>query len=59
MIIPVDCPLCKQNIALASQGVRRGEIIVCPRCSGRIPVTGRFLSEIFWVFNARMRIQSL
>jgi len=59
MIIPVDCPLCKQNIALASQNVWRGQTIVCPRCNGLIPVSGRFLSDIFWICNTRMREQAL
>lgn len=58
MVIPVDCPLCKQNIALTSQNVRRGETIVCPRCNGKIPVSGRFLSDIFWISNVRMREHS-
>lgn len=59
MVIPVKCPLCKQDLSLTSHSVWRDQTIECPQCSGKIPVSGRFLSEIFWVSNTYQREQSL
>jgi len=59
MIIPVNCPLCKHNLSLISHNIWRGQTIDCPQCHGKVPVSGRFLSEIFWVSNTPQRDQTI
>ncbi|HAD04877.1 MAG: hypothetical protein A2091_12020 [Desulfuromonadales bacterium GWD2_61_12] len=59
MIIPVKCPHCKQDLPLLSHNIWRDQTIACPQCFGQISISGRFLSEIFWVSNTYQREQSL
>lgn len=51
MTIHVECPICRKELLLATQEVRRGLQLSCSHCAGEITVSGRFLSDIFWAAN--------